>query len=192
MRFLIAAVVIIVFIVAKTAWSMGRKYKRLFADEHMVELLGLVPALKAAAIELAGEPLSPEKDPRTVTTTAGLVVYYSVQATSAGYLHHLSFSYAGAPMAFAAGGRFLHVALNALGTNGDLTAVAHTPAGVTHGVCLLSEAREEDYVGLSLPAPKADDIRTLNQAATDWLDSVGKTGEVLNSEDELLARVGAG
>ena len=191
MRFLIAAAVIIVFLAVKMAWSTGRKYKRLFADDHIVELLGLVPGLKAAAIELSGKPLNPEGDPRSVITKAGLAVFYSAQASGAEYLHHLSFSYAGAPMAFAAGGRFLHVTLNALGTFGDLEAVAHTRAGVTHGIFRLSEARHEEYVGMELPVPNADNIGTLNKAATSWLDSVKGTGKVLESEDELLARVGA-
>ncbi len=170
-------------------WSVGRKYKRLLADEHIVELLGLMPALKAAAIELAGEPLKPEDDPRTVITKAGLTVFYSIQATEEEkYVHHLSFSYAGAPMAFAAGGRFLYVVLNALGTIENLKWVAHTGAGVTHGVFVLSDARD---AGMALPAPNADEVHTLNKAATSWLDSIRETGEVLESEEELLARVGA-
>ena len=192
MRFLIAAAVVIILLVVKMVWSMSRKYKRLLADEHIVELLGLIPTLKAAAIELAGEPLKPEDDPRTVITKAGLAVFYSIQASEEEkYVHHLSFSYAGAPMAFAAGGRFLHVVLNALGTIENLKWVAHTGAGVTHGVFLLSDIQELAYTGAVLPVPNADEVRTLNKAATNWLDSIRETGEVLDSEEELLARVGA-
>ena len=191
MKVIFAAVVVLVLLVLRVVWSMRRKYSRLLSDDNFTELLGLIPSLKKVALERLGEPLHPPDDPRIAFTQAGLAVFYSVEPSGDGYLHHLSFSHGGGSMAFAAGGRFMYVTLSALGTLGDLKAVAHTRGGVTHGVFQMSEIQEREYVNRAVMAPEEKDVLRLKEGATRWLDSVRTTGQLVQSEDELLAKVGA-
>jgi len=191
MTFLIVAVIVLALLAIGRMWFLRRKYKRLFAEEHFAELLRLLPGLKTAATTRVGEPFHPADDPRVAISRSGLAVFYSVNSTPTGYLHHLSLSYGGSPLAFAAGGRFLYVMLAALGMIGKLIAVAHTDKGITHGVFRLSEAEEHDYERRAPEIGQTGDLRHLIEGATRWLESYGATGQLLRTEAELLARVDA-
>ncbi len=190
-KILLAAVAVVVFLVLRFVWSMHRKYKPLLRDDHFAELLALAPSLKQAALERVGEPLRPPDDPRVVLTSRGLLVFYSVQESAGGYLHHLSFSYGGGAMALAAGGRFMYVILTALGTFGGLKGMAHSRGGVTHGIFELSEVLEAEYATRAVVVPQKEDVPRLKDAATEWLNSFRTSGQLLQSEAGLLARVSA-
>ena len=85
----------------------------------------------------------------------------------------------------------MYVVLSALGTLGDLKAVARTRGGVTHGFFQMSEIREREYIDRTVLAPGEKDVARLKEGATRWLASVRTRGQLLQSEDELLAKVGA-
>ena len=55
----------------------------------------------------------------------------------------------------------------------------------------MSEIQERKYVNRAVMAPKEKDLLRLKEGATRWLDSVRTTGQLVQSEDELLAKVGA-
>ena len=93
-------------------------------------------------------------------------------------------------MALAAGGRLLYAVLNALDAVGHLEGVAHTPAGITHGAFLLSEAQEQDFAKRSVTVPDAHDLPRIKEAATGWLNSLRASGK-MQSEAELLAKIDA-
>ncbi|NIM51400.1 MAG: hypothetical protein GTO22_19485 [Gemmatimonadales bacterium] len=191
MNVVLAVLVVLFLLVLPPAWFIHRKYSRLLRDDHYLELLRLLPGLKEAALARVGETMQPPDDARFALTQRGLAVVYSIEVSASGYLHHLSCSYRGGPMAFAAGGRFLYVMMGALGSLGDLKAVAHTRAGITHGVFELSELQQRAYEDRIVAVPKPEHVPRLKEAATEWLHALRARGELLQSEEELLNQVGA-
>ncbi len=88
-------------------FSRGGFYKRVFADEHFLEVARALPRVKAAAVGgvyEADEPMeSPENNPRVLVTSAGLILAYTVRREDDRYVHHYSVSAGGGVTAHSLG-----------------------------------------------------------------------------------------
>src|SRR5262245_33708478 len=74
----------------------GGVYKKVFADSHFQEVVDSLPALKQAARErpIRSKQDAPQSaaDPRSLLTSAGLALVYTVSPDANGWYHHLSVS----------------------------------------------------------------------------------------------------
>lgn len=98
-------------LVALALVAKARRLRRLFGDDHHLEIARRAPALKAAALDRAADPDSLGRvaldDPRLVLTTAGLAILYTVASEDGRFVHACSVSYQGGVTAHAIGWHFL-------------------------------------------------------------------------------------
>src|SRR3954447_1777712 len=106
-----ALVVVLAF-----AWMFlrGNVYKHLFADAHFVEVARGLARVKTAAL---ANPLAddtemppPHEDPRVLTTSAGMILAYTVSRVEDRFVHHYSVSVGGGYIAHAVGETFVLLA----------------------------------------------------------------------------------
>jgi hypothetical protein len=122
MGYALAAVgVVFVILIARYVSKRGRIYKRVFADEHFLEIARRVAALKAGALERIDDQeglADPRTDPRAMITGAPLVFVYTINTDGSNYDHQLSVSVPGYT-AHAVGDMFLRWALELLDVDLD-------------------------------------------------------------------------
>jgi hypothetical protein len=72
--------------------SRARKYGRIFADAHLIEIGRAAATLKAAALASCDTEPSSAADPRILQTSANLAIVYTVRKDDTRYVHHCSVS----------------------------------------------------------------------------------------------------
>jgi hypothetical protein len=134
----------------------AKKMAPLFADDHLTELLALLPELKRTALAGQGGP------PPSARTSA-LAVAYTISRGEAGWVHHLSVSNMTTP-ARAAGTFFLGLLRGALRLE-EYPAEAFVSQGhVFHLVVRLSEEQEKVFADRSIDAMGPGELRGLAMA----------------------------
>jgi len=152
-----AALVIGVGVVLVALWlaSRARRYARLFADPHLLEVgRGLVRA-KAAALahviqDERDEPVAPD-DPRVLTTSAGLAIVYTVSERESCFVHHCSVSVIGGPTTHAVGGTFVLLVAKLLGLAPAELSCSVAASTVHHAELSLDADRHAALAALPVP-----------------------------------------
>src|SRR5262249_31753325 len=133
--------------------SRGLPYRRLFADEHFLEIAQAAAGLKAAAFERAnmGEPTTPS-DPRILMTRCGLAVVYTLRRTEEDFIHHFSVSVAGSITAHAVGATFVTFVSQIIGLPLATMRFEIAPSTVHQGEATLGQDEHERLAGSPTPA----------------------------------------
>ena len=158
------------------------KYQFIFAKEHFIEFAQALAELKkkhlegftdSRPFERPERPERPERTNRTeisptdapphFVTSAGLALLYSVRPEGPRTAHHLSLSYRGQPIAYAAATTFLAFAARLLGIPPERLAVSRSPRGVYHAHLLMTEPEYADFREREIEIPYPDQIREIQK-----------------------------
>ncbi|MFO0576604.1 MAG: hypothetical protein U1A78_21570 [Polyangia bacterium] len=149
------------------------KYQLIFAKEHFIEFAQALAELKkkhlegftdsAPAKRLDRTTISPGDAPPNFVTSAGLALLYSVRPEGPRTAHHLSLSYRGQPIAYAAATTFLAFAARLLGLPPERLAVSRSPRGIYHAHLLMTEPEYADFREREIEIPYPDQIREIQQ-----------------------------
>jgi hypothetical protein len=133
-----------VAVAALIGWIVfrGAAYRRLFADDHLLEVARGVTRIKAAALDKViatdeDEVRSPA-DPRVVVTSAGLALLYTVRRVEDRFVHHYSVSVAGGYTAHAVGETFVLFVARRLGVPSESLSLGVGRSTVHHAEFRLS------------------------------------------------------
>lgn len=137
-------------------------YRRLFSDEHFLEISKSIGSLKTAAISNIETdddlPSSPD-DPRVLRTTAGLAIFYTVRNENGLYIHHYSVSVPGRHTAHAVGATFILFAAKLLGFSRDHSHFLIGESTVHHCEVRLSWSEHEKVATSPVPEVSLADIQ---------------------------------
>lgn len=171
MAYIVAGAVVV--LIALWFLTRGGKYKKVFADEHFLEVAGRVPALKEAALAQAERPADvssplPVDDPRRVVTSAGLVVLYTIAPEGAGFEHHVSVSLDGAYTAHAVGDMFVWWILRLLGVDVRRCGLLISPRTVHFAIWIIDRAEHAEFSGRPVGVPAAAQVAEFRK---EWVQS---------------------
>jgi hypothetical protein len=162
----LAALLVALWVVART-----RRYARLFADAHVLEVARGLVGVKAAALARPirserDEPTGPD-DPRILATSAGLAIVYTVAESEggSGFAHHCSVSVVGAPTTHAVGGTFLLLVAKLLSLPREGLSCQITESTVHHAEVALDAARHAAIAAAPVLAPLPAELAALRREA---------------------------
>jgi hypothetical protein len=160
------AVLLAIAIAGLVWWILSRafQYHRLFADRHFMQVAQAIAALKQAALRdivgTAGGDIRSPDDPRTLRTSAGLALVYTVSIRTPGaYVHHASVSLPGGVTAHAVGETFILLWARMLGVAHERLALGVSSATVHHAEFVLDEQEQADFVQRPVEAPTAESLQ---------------------------------
>lgn len=154
----------------------GSKYKRLFADDHLVELAHRLAKAKAAA--LAWVEKAPQAGEQSVEaarqlgnafeTSAHISVYYTIDSSAGAYRHHLSIGYTRGALALSAGQHFAAI-IDQLLQIDLLSRASMWQANTTvfHISFQLDEPEEQHFATRQVRIPTAAELPDLRARARD-------------------------
>ena len=150
--------------------SRGGFYKRVFADEHFLEVARALPRVKAAAVGgvyETDEPMeSPENNPRVLVTSAGLVLAYTVRCDGDRYVHHYSVSAAGGVTAHSLGEPYVLFVAKLLGVPYDALNLGVGRSTVHHAEFYTDEAGLAEFAARPVAEMSATDVTSFRR---EWI-----------------------
>jgi hypothetical protein len=156
------------FLAGGTAfWFGGRAYRRIFSNEHFIEMGRAIDELKAAAIEqpiVAGDVPRPG-DPRVYVTSVGIVLMYTIHIGKNEVTHHCSASVAGGLTTHALGSTLIAYVVGLLGFPLERTRFSWSAASVHHAEATLSPSEHEAFAASSVPAVSRANVAALRRSA---------------------------
>jgi hypothetical protein len=160
MRWLLFGGALVLGLLVWTIVRRGALYRRLFADEHFLEIGGRIAELKRGALGLAdsAEPPPSPTDPRVLLTQAGLAVVYTVRRDEKHWVHHASVSLAGGYTAHSLGEAFILFLAGRLGVSLDRLALSVTPSTVHHAEWTLDDAEHAAFAAQPVEASSVEDL----------------------------------
>jgi hypothetical protein len=168
--FILLTLLVIVIILVVTIGPIFKKYSRIFSLNHYREICVKMSNIKEAAIKAIPTDTddSPIKrdDPRTLITSAGLAIFYTISKTETTYEHHFSISMPGQDIPHAIGEHFsIYVAdLMAWEIHDAVFFFSDTP--VFHARLELPSDKQLAWEKTLITLPRVaskDDIRKRNQ-----------------------------
>lgn len=161
-------------VAALVGWIVFRlcKYRRLYADEHYLEIAREVARLKVVALDRIvapdeDEPPSPT-DPRALVTGAGLALFYTVWRIEDRFVHHYSVSVAGDYTAHAVGETFTLFVAKLLGVPFEALALEVWPSTVHHAEFHLSAAEQSEFAERAVPKVSLAEIKSFR---SEWMEA---------------------
>ncbi|MFO0726102.1 MAG: hypothetical protein U1E65_20130 [Myxococcota bacterium] len=137
--------------------SGAPSYAQILSPAHVLELGGILPGIKAAAlaeIELGDSPAEKqvrEVEPRRAITSAGLRILYTITSVQDRFIHHYSLS-VGEYTPHAVGRTFALVVARLLGLDAAKLEVARSSNSIWH---IVFELSAEEQQGFGARAPLA-------------------------------------
>ncbi|MCC6997757.1 MAG: hypothetical protein IT370_24275 [Deltaproteobacteria bacterium] len=145
-----------------------RGLRRLFGDEHFLEIARKVPAMKDAALASASAPdvegRVPLDDARLVLTTCGLAILYTVGAEEGQFVHACSVSYRRGVTAHAIGEAFLAYLVILLGLPVERLKLAVSASTAHHAEVTLSPDDHAAVAAADVPEVTATNIAAIRAA----------------------------
>lgn len=150
----------------------GSIHKKVFSDAHFQEVAESLPALKQAAMDLPMQgqenPFQPT-DPRSLLTSVGLAIVYTVSLHDGVFHHHISISLAARGYtAHAVGDMFMQFVARLLGVGIDRFRLGVSRATVHHGIFELSLAEHAAYSNRPVTVLTADELKAIRE---EWIKS---------------------
>lgn len=178
MKFLVLCLLFFLGLMATFTWRRTLiKYQLIFAKEHFIEFAEQLADLKNKLLQSApgvpdegGEPTNqkdnqkdhrPEAEPDYFITSAGLAFLYSVRSEGEERAHHLSLSYFGQPLAYAAATTFVAFAARLLRVPPERFVVSRSQQGIYHASFRLSAAEHAELLNGQIEIPPADTIKSI-------------------------------
>jgi hypothetical protein len=169
----------------------GNKYKRLFADEHIVELAERLTKAKAACLALLEKPYAGDKKFRNeaardegnlFVTSARLSVYYTIDREDRDYRHHISIAYSGGVLALSGGQHFAGI-LNEL-LHLDLLSRAsmwQSKRTVFHITFALNAGEQDRFANDPVHIPALDELPAVRARAREMVGQMReRSAPILN------------
>jgi hypothetical protein len=156
------------------AWVVYRAavYRRLFADEHFLEVARGLGRVKTSALDkLLGaeeDEVTSRTDPRVLLTSAGLALLYTVRQAEGGFVHHYSVSVAGGYTAHAVGETFVLFVAKLLGVPFGSLALGVGRSTVHHAEFRLSAAEQSEFAARPVPEVSPAEVTAFRQ---EWADA---------------------
>src|SRR5262249_45910610 len=142
--------------------SRAKTYRRLFGDDHFLEIAKAAARLKAAGVEQLTQTdsdlPSSSDDPRILLTSAGLAIVYTVRQEEAAFRHHCSVGVQRGITANAVGGTFLMYVARLLGLPIERMQFEIGKSTVHHGEVVLDAAQHEALVSARVPPVTASNV----------------------------------
>jgi hypothetical protein len=161
---------------AAVLFFRGRMYRRLFSNEHFIEIGHCVAGLKAAALERATDAMADGKwdpsDPRMLVTSAGLAIAYTVHANDPEFIHHCSVGVSGDFTAHGAGATFVAFVMNLVGLPMDKARFQVGESTVHHAEATLGAEEHEKVARASVPEVSGANVVEFRRAALAMRDAM--------------------
>ncbi len=161
-------------VAALVAWVVYRAavYRRLFADEHFLEVARGLGRVKTAALDgvtAAGEEAVPSPaDLNVLVTRAGLAVLYTVRQAEGEFVHHYSVSVVGGYTAHAVGETFVLFVAKLLGVPFGSLALGVGRSTVHHAEFRLSAAEQAEFAARPVPEVSPAEVTAFRQ---EWAEA---------------------
>ena len=140
----------------------GRTYDRIFSDEHFQEIAVGMGRVKQGAISLLGAEMDPSADPRTLRTSTGMLIFYTIDRMPEGdFSHHISVSKPGDLTTDAVGRRLTFLVARLVGLQLDRLALGYSQRGVYHASILLTPSEHEAWSAQPVPLVSGEGMKAL-------------------------------
>ena len=170
-----AWIVLALVVVVCLAYVLARwnAYRRLFSDDHFLEVARAAPGLRGAAVERAADfdrassGILTQSDPRVLSTSSDLAVVYTVREDREGgaFVHHGSVGVIGGPTAHALGSTFVLFVAQRMGLPLERMRFEIAPSTVHHCEVRLTRAEHETIAGSRMRDVSVGEIDALRREA---------------------------
>ncbi|HEV3191899.1 MAG TPA: hypothetical protein VGY54_15415 [Polyangiaceae bacterium] len=154
---------------AAAVFFRGRMYRRLFSDEHFIEIGRSGAGLKAAALESATDGVADgmrgPSDPRMLVTSAGLAIAYTVHKNDLEFIHHCSVGVSGDITAHGVGATFVAFAITLVGLPIHKARFQVGESTVHHAEATLSAEEHEKMARAAVPEVSGANVVEFRRAA---------------------------
>ncbi|AKT43706.1 hypothetical protein [Chondromyces crocatus] len=147
------AALILVALIAIVVLRGARKYRRLLAPEHLLELGGGLARLKEAVFSAPPDLAEPDPERHSFVSSAQLILAYTCSRPHEAHQHHLSLSYRGGPLALGAAGVVIAFCARLLGAPVEHLQVGRSDRGVYHIAWALDDPAHEALRNATLAIP---------------------------------------
>lgn len=177
MKFLLLCVLFFLGLLATFMWRrVLNKYQLIFAKEHFIEFAEQLSDLKNKLLKLSldvpernseqtnqkdNQPEPAAAEPDYFITSAGLAFLYSVRSEGEELAHHVSLSYFGQPLAYAAATVFLAFTARLLRVAPERFVVSRSRQGIYHVSFRLGAAEHAELLNRQIEIPAADTIKSI-------------------------------
>lgn len=154
---------------AFVGWTVSRirKYRRLSADEHYLEIAREVARLKVAALDrviaLDEDEAPSPTDPRALITSAGLALFYTARRSDDRFAHHYSVSVAGGYTSHLVGEMFTLFIARLLGVPFEALTLEVGRSSVYHAEFHLSAAEQSKFAERAVPKVTTAEITSFRR-----------------------------
>ncbi|EYF07315.1 hypothetical protein [Chondromyces apiculatus] len=156
----------------------ARKYRRLLAASHLVELGQGLVRLKASALDASRSEGVPDPAKHVFVSSAGAVVAYTVASAEDAHQHHLSLSYRGGPLALGAAGILLSFCARTLPVPMAQIQVGRSDRGVFHAVWSLSDEAHDALAATPAIVPNLQEIPSVMAACLEEARRLGPIARI--------------
>jgi hypothetical protein len=168
-RWIVPGIIVVLCLLVSLALSRASTYRRLFADEHFLEVARAAHRMKLAALAnvmLSDDELpKPPDDPRIFVSTEGLVIVYTVRRQKQQFVHHCSVSIAGGYTAHAVGGSFIAFMTKLVGLPWDKMSYEIGNSTVHHGELVVGPEEHEAIAAQNVPTASLENVKTNRRAS---------------------------
>lgn len=164
MTFVWPAIGLLAVLLAFWLISGPGKYKRMFSDEHILEVWKKLRQAKAAAIAGLGDPGADQSIEAAVTrgqrfeTVADMTFLYTIDRQPSGYAHHISMSHQRGVLARAAATYFTALLGEILSIDVRLASLMEGNRTIYHLVFELDEASQQTFAARPVVPPEASKL----------------------------------
>jgi hypothetical protein len=149
--------------------SRARAHQRLFADEHFLEVARAATGLKDAGIgtlvRSRNDMPRSAADPRTLITSRGVAIAYTVSSRDGAFVHHCSVSQPGSITPGAIGETFSIFVVRLFGLPIEKARLQVGSSMVHHVECTLDADEHEKVVATPVPVVTAANVDEMMRAA---------------------------
>ena len=156
----------------------ARKYRRLLAASHLVELGRGLVRLKAAACDASRSEGVPDPAKHVFVSSVGAVVAYTIASDDDAHEHHLSLSYRGGPLAFGAAGVLLSFCARTLPVPIAQIQVGRSDRGVFHAVWTLGDEAHDALAATPAIVPDLQEIPSVMAACLEDARRLGPVARI--------------
>lgn len=149
---------VVVFVVF-TMWSSWRFSKRIFTDEHYVEVGETLLKLRKVALDNMGG--GDDGSPDGAVTSAGLALSYSINQEGDEFYHHVAVSTPNRRTLHAIGDRFVHYSMWILGLPTDRFRLEASQTSVHHGKVNPSQDEQRELLSRARKVPSPAEIQEI-------------------------------
>ena len=191
MLWTILAVIAVIILLFMTRRRVA--YKRLFSDDHFLEIAEGMARIKPAAEERIEAPDSFQPatfdDPRALITSQKLRVFYTVTHNGHLFEHHYSISIAQGYTAIPVGETFSLFVAHLLGFRSQQFSIQRSQRGIYHVEWEWKAEEQEEFARHPVIVPKREELPALREKLNEWRRNVFLQQSEIPLSDEAIDEV---